>query len=106
MEKERINQRVATRENSYTPNKELSLFFIGLINEYFVNNPDETLYKEINHYLTSNSGIAALNILSGFEIVSAAAMFKVLRLIGNEQLNLKFISNPLVLGKAVEVKPD
>ena len=50
MEKERINQRVATKENSYTPNKELSLFFIGLINEYFVNNPDEKLYKEINCY--------------------------------------------------------
>lgn len=91
--------KIATKENSYTPNKELSIFFVRLINEHFSNNPDEKLFKEINHYLTSNSGIAALNLLSGFEIVSAAAMFKVLRMIGSDELNKKFISNPLTLGK-------
>lgn len=93
-------KKIASRENSYTSNKELSQFFIGCLNEYFYRNPDKKAIElEVNHYLTSNSGLAALNLLSGAEVVSAAAMFRVLRLINSDELNEKFLDNPLTFGK-------
>lgn len=93
------SSKIASKENAYTPNRELSLFFIRCVKDHFTyDSKDKELYNEINHYLTSNSGIAALNILSGYEIVSAAAMFRVLRMINSEKLNSRFLDNPLTLG--------
>lgn len=90
---------IAKKESAYTSNQELSLFFIRIINDYFKDNPyRKDLFEEIDRYLTSNSGIAALNLLSGVEVVSAAAMFRVLRLINDKELNHRFLNHPLTLG--------
>ena len=90
--------RVAEVEKSYTPNAELSQFFVQLLNNYFEKHENPELKDSVNRYLTNKSGIAALNILSGQEIISAAAMFKVLRQINSEELNEDFLKNPMVLG--------
>lgn len=85
------------KREAYTPNKELSMMFIKIINEHFSSNPNEHLFNQVNKYLTSHSGITALNLLTGYEIVSAAAMFKTLRMIDSKELTWKFLHHPLTL---------
>ena len=90
---------VRARRETYTPNKELSVMFIRLINEHFSIYPNEYLFNQVNTYLTSNSGISAVNLQLGTEIVSAAAMFKVLKMINNRGLVKKFLSQDIALGE-------
>lgn len=80
-------------------NQKLSTDFIQLLKGYFENKPNSSLQLEVEKLLTNGSGFSVYNLQHGLEVVSAASMFHVLRLIGDNKLTDRFLSLPTALGE-------